>query len=259
MTKYNSTNSPGFNYIKDNLPPTKAFNVDVAKRKKNFEALTAQNETNKKPNRFRTQEEVQKEAENLNKLNPFHNKSAQQLQSEINNTYKKASTPHYSQNSPGYQATMPQQASKIEPIRNKHGLTEDQMEKLAKHRITLDDLDKIAQYGSKDMSVYYKENNKEPEFDEKKARRKQNVAGVTDAVSMLAKMWAAGKGAYISPTDQSQSALSKVMAEDKAERSKYDQLKNIYDTGLKNAEMVDYRTYKAKQEQVDNILGGTKR
>lgn len=155
-----------------------------------------------------------------------------------------------------------QEVAKVEDtekeVPNNWNYSDEEMDLLTKNGIGPERLRAIANMKPLSLEQYYKDNNKQPEYDAKKAKNKRLMAGIADGVSMLGRMWSVGKGAYTGSIDPGKTELAKVLAEDKEEKSKYEKLKQMYDSGLLSAKMQDMQMemnkYKTDTGNIQSIL-----
>lgn len=95
---------------------------------------------------------------------------------------------------------------------------------------------------------------KPQKLDEKKIDQARTAASVTDAVGILAQMFAAGRGARIKERDASQLAMSRFANEEKALRDLYRQQKDRYNDQWLSASASDFnRSYSQHQANINAI------
>jgi hypothetical protein len=95
---------------------------------------------------------------------------------------------------------------------------------------------------------------KPKEVDEKKVEKARTVASISDAVGMLAQMFAAGRGAHVKERDPNSLAMSRFNNEEKAMRELYRQKMDKHNNMILNAEAAaENRAYTQHQAILKTI------
>jgi len=140
----------------------------------------------------------------------------------------------------------------------KYGMTQSQYDWMLNNGYSADVIEKAKSYNPATdggfLANIFKQTHSSPSLNEEQLRRSRNIAGIGDAIGLLAQLYGANNNGLTAQRNASQTAQAEAQANEKYERTLYNQARQQYDNGLYQAKAADYSQGLSEREHARSTV-----